>query len=107
MNFPVFKTKTPGVSERFNLNDPEERKRYFVLKAGGEIVKIKKYLEGGNTFVGFLLGKKNSGKGTYSKLFMEAVGAEHVGHVSVGDIVRDTHKEISNPEKEKALKEFL
>jgi len=101
MNFPVFKTKTPGVSERFNLNDPEERKRYFALKAGGEIAKIKKYLEGGNTFVGFLLGKKNSGKGTYSKLFMEAVGAEHVGHVSVGDIVRDIHTCVEKGGEEK------
>src|SRR3990167_9228940 len=104
--FPVFKTKTTGIKRIFKLDDPKERQKYFKAKAGKEIKKIKNYLKK-NTFMGILLGKKNSGKGTYVKLFMEAVGAEHVAHISVGDIVRHAHKEISNPEKEKALKEFL
>ena len=80
---------------------------YFELKAGKEIKAIKAYLASGKAFVGYLLGKKNSGKGTYSKLFMEAVGREHVGHVSVGDIVRDVHASLSDPEKKKQLSEFL
>ncbi len=57
--------------------------------------------------MGILLGKKNSGKGTYIKLFMEAVGAEHIKHISIGDIVRSVHKDLSNPKKRKALVEFL
>lgn len=89
--FPVFKTKTPGVEQKFNLSDPAGRKEYFQAKAAPEIKALREYLNE-KTFVAFLLGKKNSGKGTYSKLFMEAVGAEHVGHISVGDIVRDSHK---------------
>ena len=106
INFPVFKTKMEGVTEKFNLNDPAGRKKYFEAKAGPEIEKIKKYLEN-KTFVAFLLGKKNSGKGTYSKLFMELMGTEHVGHLSVGDLVRDVHGSLASPEKKQELVEFL
>src|SRR3989344_4431797 len=98
LDFPIFKTKIEGQNQKFRLEEPAERRNYFDFKAGPEIEKLRDYLRS-NTFVGILLGKKNSGKGTYSKLFMEAVGAEHIAHISVGDIVRDTHKEISNPEK--------
>ena len=91
----------------FDLTDPAERKEYFMAKAGPEIEKIKKYLADGNTFVAYLLGKKNSGKGTHTKLFMEAVGAEHINHVAVGDIVRDIHAALANPEEKAKLIEFL
>ena len=104
--FPVFKTKTTGIKRIFKLDDPKERQKYFKAKAGKEIKKIKNYLKK-NTFMGILLGKKNSGKGTYVKLFMEAVGAEHVAHISVGDIVRHAHKEINDPVKRKGLVKFL
>ncbi len=107
INFPIGKTKTDGAAKKFNLNDPNERAEYFELKAGKEIKAIKAYLASGKAFVGFLMGKKNSGKGTYSKLFMEAVGKEHVGHVSVGDIVRDVHASLADPTKKKQLSEFL
>ena len=114
VDFPVFVTKMPGVGEKFNLNDPAERRRYFDAKAGPEIKKIKEYLDSGRTFVGYLLGKKNSGKGTYSKLFMEAVdepstgpGQGRVGHVAVGDIVRDVHAGLSDQAKKQELTEFL
>ena len=83
LSFPIFQTKLAGVKERFRLEDPVERRRYFDLKAGKEIEKLREWLRG-NTFVGFLLGPKNSGKGTYSKLFMEAVGGERVAQNSVG-----------------------
>lgn len=105
-NFPVFKTRIAGVKKTFKLEDPADRKRYFNLKAGGEIRKIQKYLKN-NTFVGFLLGKKNSGKGTYTKLFMEAVGSGKIAHVSIGDIVRSVHKELGNKASKKELIEFL
>jgi len=104
--FPVFKTKGEGRNEKFNLEDPVERRKYFELKAGLEIEKLKEYLQS-NTFVGFLLGKKNSGKGTYSKLFMEAVGQEHVAHVSIGDIIRNIDQDLRDPEKKPRIIEIL
>lgn len=105
MNFPLFKTKREG-SPAFRLEDPAERRKYFDLKAGPEIEKIREYLRSG-TFVGFLLGKKNSGKGTYSKLFMEAIAGDRVGHISVGDIVRSVHKDLESESSKSALVEFL
>jgi len=105
--FPVFKTKTPGVTEKFNLNDPDSRKLYFQAKVGPEIEKLQKYFLQDKTFVAFLLGKKNSGKGTYSKLFMEATDRDRVGHLSVGDLVRDVHASLEQPESRAALIEFL
>ncbi len=106
MDFLVFTTKVPSVTQVFNLNDPEERQKYFLAKAGPEVEKIRTFLQK-NTFVAYLLGKKNSGKGTYSKLFMEAIGPEHIGHVAVGDIVRDIHKDLDTAEGKKALLGFL
>lgn len=105
-SFPLFKTKSRGGPSAFRLEDPVERRKYFELKAGREIEKLRDYLRG-NTFVGFLLGKKNSGKGTYSKLFMEAVGPEHVGHLSIGDIVRGVHEDFRDDVKKKELLDFL
>jgi adenylate kinase family enzyme len=113
IHFPLFKTKMDSTSSpqadtarRFNLNDPEERRVYFTEKAGPEIEKLQKFVND-NTFIGYLLGKKNSGKGTYSKLFMDAVSREKVGHVSVGDIVRGVHEALSDETERKNLVEFL
>ncbi len=114
LNFPVFKTKIEGVTEwfdsahhkTFNLNDPAGRRRYFDAKAGTEIEKLRNYLAN-NTFVAFLLGKKNSGKGTYSKLFMEAVGEGHASHISVGDITRDVFASLADETKKTDLTAFL
>ena len=89
--FPIFKTKTGGPV--FKLEDPVERHKYFEHKAGPEIEKLRDYLRTG-TFVAILLGRKNSGKGTYTKLFMEAVGGNGVAHISIGDVVRNAHKEL-------------
>ncbi len=105
-SFPVFKTKVEG-SPRFNLNDPAERKKYFELKMGAELKAMKQYLDDGKTFVALLLGKKNSGKGTYSKLFMEAVGSDRIGHISIGDIVRDAHAMAQTEAGQAELVEFL
>lgn len=105
ISFPVFKTKVAGVSKKFFLEDPAERRKYFDAKAGPEIEKLREFLRE-NTFVGFLLGPKNSGKGTYSKLFMEAVGGDRIAHISVGDIVRSVHKDIEAG-KEHELIAFL
>lgn len=105
-SFPIFKTKLYEGGPKFSLEDPVERRKYFELKAGEEIEKLRDYLRD-NTFVGFLLGPKNSGKGTYTKLFMEAVGSERVAHVSVGDIVRNVHKDLADKKSKAALLDFL
>ncbi len=105
-NFPIFKTKVKGVTKRFNLSDPKERNKYFEAKAGKEIGQLKEYLKK-NTFVAFLLGKKNSGKGTYSKLMKEIFGEDKIAHLSVGDIVRDAHAALDDKAKKKALMEYL
>lgn len=105
-NFPITKTKLEG-SPRYNLSDPADRRQYFDAKVGPEIKALKKYLEEGKTFVAFLLGKKNSGKGTYSKLFMEAVGSSNVGHLSIGDIVRDAHVFVETEDGRAQFIEFL
>ena len=105
-DFPITNTKLAGKDTKFNLEDPVERRKYFELKAGPEIEKIKDYLHTG-TFVAFLLGKKGSGKGTYSKLFMEAVGNEHVAHLSIGDIVRNAEATLRNPQQKDAFVNLL
>ncbi len=106
IDFPAYKTKREGLAQKFNLNDPAGRRAYFDAKVGGAIGKLRNYLKD-KTFVAFLIGKKNSGKGTYSKLFMEAVGAEHASHLSVGDIVRDVHANLESPEKREELLAFM
>ena len=67
IDFPIFKTKIEEVTRKFNLNDPNGRKQYFAAKASVEIDKLKKYLEN-NTFVAYLIGKKNSGKKIHQKV---------------------------------------
>ncbi|MDD5625679.1 MAG: nucleoside monophosphate kinase [Patescibacteria group bacterium] len=105
VDFPLFKTKTGG--QKFMLEDPLERRKYFQAKAGPEIEKLKDYLNKGNTFIGFLLGKKNAGKGTYSKLFMEAVGNEKVAHISIGDIVRSVDHALQDETQKADLIQYL
>jgi adenylate kinase family enzyme len=106
MEFPIFKTKIEGVNKKFDLTNPKDQKEYFELKVGKEIKKLREYLKN-NTFVAYLLGKKNSGKGTYSKMFAEVVSPERVEHFSIGDMVRSTDRELANPEKKKGLIMFL
>jgi adenylate kinase family enzyme len=106
MRFPIFKTKAKGLRS-FNLTDPKERKIYFEAKAGKEIRKLRNYLKEGNTFIVYLLGKKNSGKGTYAKLFMEAVDEKRVAQISIGDLVRKIHQEIADEKKKRELINFL
>lgn len=104
--FPIFKTKMKGVSRVFDLADPKERQAYFQAKAPEEIAKLKKYLAE-NTFIAYLLAKKNAGKGTYTKLFMEIFGEDRVAHISIGDIVRSVHQEATDKKKRGNLLNFL
>jgi len=100
MDFPLFKTRIKGPARKFNLTDPNEQREYFEFKAGPEIRKIRDYLKN-NTFIAYLLGKKNSGKGTYSKIFAEVVDKERIAHISIGDIVRRVHQEILEDRQKK------
>ena len=110
MRFPVFKTKMRKKGDEtrvFDLNNPKERREYFYLKAGKEIKKLKDYFNKGNSFVAYLLGKKNSGKGTYSKMFAEIVDPKKIEHFSIGDMIRGIDKELKDKKKRKELIEFL
>ncbi|MDO8424331.1 MAG: hypothetical protein Q7S70_00145, partial [bacterium] len=107
MDFPIFKTKGEGVAGRkFNLTLPQEQKEYFELKAGPEIKKLRDYLKE-SSFVAYLLGKKNSGKGTYAKMFASIVDPEKVTHFSIGDMVRGIDAELKDGAKKQELIAFL
>ena len=88
MDFPIFNTKILSTGKTYDLTDAAQRHAYFHDKAGNEIEALKTYLDN-NAFVGFLLAKKQAGKGTYSKMLQEVLGENRLAHVSVGDIVRD------------------
>ena len=106
LNFPIESTKVPGVTQSFDLADPGQRQLYFKLKVGKEIEKVKTFLED-HTFVAIMLGKKGSGKGTYSGLLKEVFGDDHIGQISVGDITRSVFDEIKTPEGMANLKESV
>jgi len=105
--FPLFRTKAEGLNKKFDLSDIDQRRDYFLAKAGPDIEKLKKYIDEGKTFIVYLLGKKNAGKGTYTKLMAEIFGRDKIAHLSVGDIVRDLHASMEDPEKKKELLEYL
>jgi len=106
VEFPVFKTKVEGVEKKFDLMDPKGREEYFQVKAGDEISRLRNYLKE-NTFVVYLLGKKNSGKGTYAKMFKEIIDKDKIEHFSVGDAVRELDAIVRDKDKRKELEAFL
>lgn len=105
IKFPLFKTKIKN-SPKLDLADVKDREKYFELKAGPEIKKLREYLKE-NSFIAYLLGKKNSGKGTYAKMFKEIVDKENIEHFSIGDMVREVDKELEDEAKRKELIKFL
>lgn len=107
MKFPLFRTKIEGLTRKFDLTDPAERANYFQAKSEEEIKKIRDYLARGNTFIAYLLGKKNAGKGTYAKLFIEAVGNKHIEHIAVGDVVREIDAQLKDQQERKKLIDYL
>jgi adenylate kinase family enzyme len=104
MDFPIFKTKMGD--RKFDLTDPVQRQEYFEYKAGPEIRKLREYLKN-NTFIVYLLGKKSSGKGTYSKMFKEIVSPDRIEHFSIGDMIRSFDEVLKDEAKKKDLVEFL
>ena len=105
LDFPVFKTKS-DVYKKFDLTDVNSRQEYFEYKAGGEIKKLRNYLET-NTFIAYLMGKKSSGKGTYAKMLAEVVDKDKIAHFSIGDMVRSFDEVIKDPAKRNEIVEFL
>lgn len=100
LEFPIIGTKVGGLNKKFDLTSPKGRTKYFKAKAGDEIAHIGAFLED-NSFIAYFLGKKNSGKGTYAKLFTEIFGEDRIEHVSVGDLVRNVHANWSKFSKSK------
>jgi len=105
-DFQYIKIKDGKNSRKFDLSDPVERKRYFQKKAGREIKLLNQFFKN-NTFIAYFLGKKNAGKGTYTKLMMEIFGEDKIGHISVGDIIRTVHQDMSNEGRKKNLLGYL
>jgi len=101
LEFPIFKTKIDS-SKKFDLTDFDQRQEYFELKAGKEIKELREYLKE-NTFIAYLLGKKNSGKGTYAKMFKEVVDKDKIEHFSIGDMIRELDKVLKDKSKKKEL----
>ena len=106
IQFPLFKTKVEGIDKKFDMTDAEQRKEYFLAKAGNEIERLREYLKE-NSFIVYMLGKKNSGKGTYAKMFKEIVDKDRIEHVSMGDMVRELDEVVGDKEKLKIFIEEL
>ncbi|PIU03304.1 hypothetical protein COT44_03710 [Candidatus Shapirobacteria bacterium CG08_land_8_20_14_0_20_39_18] len=91
LEFPLFRTKSPAGSPIFDLSDPAERKKYFEFKAGPEIAKLKKYLADGNTFLAYLLGKKNAGKEIHDQKkkeeLLEYLRKDYRGYLDLDQII--------------------
>lgn len=105
VDFPVFKTKSDKY-KKFDLTDAKQRQAYFEYKCGPEIKKLREYLKR-NTFIAYFLGKKSSGKGTYSKMLAEVVAPDKIAHFSIGDMVRSFDEVIKDKDKRKELVSFL
>lgn len=107
LEFPVISTKVKGLNKKFDLNSPDGRKKYFETKVGDEIIRLKKYLDK-KTFIAYWIGKKNSGKGTYSGIFTEIFGKDKIELVSVGDLIReaDDWKNFKKTKKYTLLKKY-
>ena len=95
-----------GVNQKFDLTDAAQRKAYFELKAGNEIKRLRDYLQE-NSFIAYLLGKKNSGKGTYAKMLQEIVAPDKITHLSIGDLVRSLDGVVQDEQKRKDLENTL
>ncbi len=105
LDFPLFKTKS-DVYKKFDLTDAKQRQEYFEYKAGPEIKKLREYLQN-NSFIAYFMGKKSSGKGTYSKMFAEIVDKDKIAHFSIGDMIRSFDETVRDENKKKELVEFL
>lgn len=103
--FPFLKTKT-NLKRSFNLLDGKDERAYFKAKCQKQIEKLKDFVRE-KTFIAYLLGKKNSGKGTYAKMLAKIIDPERIFHFSVGDLIRSIDEEIKDKKKFDELLEYL
>ena len=68
-----------------------------------EIERLREYLKE-NTFIAYLLGKKNSGKGTYARMLKEIVSPDRIEHFSIGDMVRALDEVVQDEKKQRELR---
>lgn len=106
LDFPIINTINKNSDEFYDLNSPESREKYFYDKVGKEIEDLKDFMAE-SSFVAYLLGKKQAGKGTYTKLLAEIFGSDKIRHLSIGDLVREVEKQRADKDKEKKLMEYL
>ena len=78
--------KNKRKTDWYDLVTPEGRKDYFLAKAGAEISTLQNYFIKNRLIIN-MVGKKGSGKGTYTKMFLEALDLD-AHHLSVGDLIR-------------------
>jgi len=104
--FPIWKTKTKGVTRTFDLTNPKDQKKYFEAKVGKEVKKLQQYLKK-SSFIAYWLGKKNSGKGTYSKMVADLAGTDKIDHISIGDMIRGLDEVLQDKKRKKELFKFL
>jgi len=104
--FSLCKTRIEGIDKIFDLTIPEDQTEYFELKAGDDIRKLRAYLKE-HTFIAYLLGKKNSGKGTYSKMLARLIGDDLIEHFSIGDMIRRIDLELSDEKQKEDLFSYL
>ena len=98
------KNKTDDKVE-YDLSDPAMRRLYFNSKVGEEIEKLKSFLKR-DSFIAYLLAPKMAGKGTYTAMLREILGEDLIEHISVGDVVRKSHKEFEEKGKNSAIYKY-
>lgn len=94
-NFPVIDIEN---NNQFKLQ--EDRKKYLEDKVGKEIESINKFLDEGNKFIALILGKTNSGKGTFSKILSDEVFKNKIYHISTGDLIKEFQGELNSHKEE-------
>ena len=106
LKIPLFNSKSYPVSRDFDLSDPLDRRLYFNEKLGDKVEKLKELLDR-QTFVGYMVAKKQAGKGTYAKMFEEIVGPTRFQHISIGDVIRKTEEELTFSDKRSEIENYF
>jgi adenylate kinase family enzyme len=107
VDYTWVKTKTKDTEGKtYDLLDPAQRRLYFNAKIGEELELLREFLKN-NTFIAYLLAPKLAGKGTYTNLLIEAVGAEYFEAVGVGDLARAAKAEFTKNGKDSDLYKYM
>lgn len=106
LEFPIPNNKVRSAKPYYDLADPQQRVLYFQDKVGKEIKELKDFMQT-NTFIVYMLGKKQAGKGTYTKLLAEIFGTDKIKHLSVGDLVRAVEALKDDEDERKEIEDYL